>query len=128
VFGGTPVLDMNDGSIINVAGFSFAGGITFGGSTYTNIFPVIDFIGTVTYLLDTTGGAGSVNLPLAGSLSGQYISFINLGPNIVTFTPQSAEQINSYGNGNPVVLLLSQYDSVRLTPRASTGYYATPGA
>lgn len=121
-YGGTGVLDMDGGTIINLAGLSFSGSLTFGGSTTVTVFPLAVFVGTVTYILNPTGAA-AVNLPPASGLGGQYLGFMNISAYPITFNPQAGEQIASYGNGNPVVLLPYGGTSVTLFPKSAYGWY-----
>lgn len=79
-------------------------------------------------LVDTTGGAVEIDLPLASQRGGVALIIKDYKGNAaaanITIKPQAGEIIDNYTNGSPLVLQ-ANYDGVKLLP-ITGGYVVSP--
>ena len=96
-------------------------GVGSGGiSSYKNAnFSVVG--GNFTYQADTAGGNIVAQLPLATVMGGTGASFINIGSNLLTITPDPTESINGGTVGASIVLLPG--NGITLSSRSGVGWY-----
>ena len=96
-------------------------GVGSGGiSSYKNAnFSVVG--GNFTYQADTAGGNLVAQLPLAAVMGGSGASFINIGTNLLTITPDPTESINGGTTGASIVILPG--NGITISSRSGVGWY-----
>ena len=76
------------------------------------------------YQYDTASGASVVNMQAASGMGGGPVSLVNIGNTDLTVNPYTGESLA--GAGANVSIVLHPGDGIKLSPRASVGYYRAP--